>query len=1077
MEANVMKKIILKNTFLNYTIAVFALILHWILITDANALITKSKATAEKTAAVNAAIAQNQSKMNAIQAESQNKIKAIQAKLNKTITQNQSKINILQAELNNALTDSKRIATEKANSEKAATENLLKAKNETTKALKELDDTRKKTKEETAKLNSSITGLKNEITKKKQEKTNLDKLLKAAKKSRQEYEEKIEKEKKAANEKFTSEKKKLRDSLSQKTKQLGTKTTKLKNLARVYANSKDNSSTSEATYLVEIELLKSEVSTLKEDIQSLLQRAKEFETESRKYEQKLLEKSDKERRHFIDIIIKNHENELHTLTEIGNLKTRLDEEKRKQDTIINHAKIREAKLNTKITELVKKIKDDQEKYASVIKFNRESELKNLALIDRINFELREAILVNATLNTKILKMREAKAREDRADSSVEAKRLLQMDSQNTDLKEAEFRNDILFGKLLELTKKNEATALNNEKLVGDYQQKVKTLKNNIKMSNELTKQLTKIYNDRGNWTDGEKIFTENEIETIASQPHIFDEMPEEEEGNAINSIENTHYLNNNTYTSETNGETEEVMNEDNTIIPDSEFEESIAMRKPHIGTIVNREKLSNPDIPTTILHRFNKLAPNKKFERTNYLKHTRQNIGNHHKIVNMKFQNHDFTKKHQDGENIVRTKKVQTTSLTPRNPENLTEGRKKYTGRTHKKSIRKTTNNTINRKNIKNLHDNTNQMAQNNVRSRNFENNETPTSHYDISENISSMGSIGAIEGENTSIKKHRGKLAQFGENRFYGNNIQDDQVNTINPNTTIKNSQTSSKQRGTISKNTANQDPHAEIRYENASQMKNSALPMNLNKLEANGTTFHTNTSGVSTQQAKKLVIGNRRGQSDVTNISTGQHASSVRKHNNGNVGTSYRQNSHTSTINADNEPIMYTENNTFIEPKFQKNSENQANYPNTQPANNSLQPEQIEPENFSQIANVDDKNNNIMTELQKSMKKKSKEEKLIDFAIDATINAILKVTNYDVTKTNASMNLIGSGQELPEKLDALVKVIKEQYNPQVSDKVLLKIAEMTKQKQNFVDESLKHIYGNNGDKLIYWNNASKTD
>ncbi len=99
-----------------------------------------------------------------------------------------------------------------------------------------------------------------------------------------------------------------------------------------------------------------------------------------------------------------------------------------------------------------------------------------------------------------------------------------------------------------------------------------------------------------------------------------------------------------------------------------------------------------------------------------------------------------------------------------------------------------------------------------------------------------------------------------------------------------------------------------------------------------------------------------------------------------------------------------------------------------------------------------------------------KTKDDELVDFAIESIINAIEKMTDNSERKTNASMNLIGAEHDMPEKVDAVVNVIKEQFNPEVLNKALDRLSEKYIQKQNFVDESLKHMYGDEGDKIINW-------
>ena len=99
-----------------------------------------------------------------------------------------------------------------------------------------------------------------------------------------------------------------------------------------------------------------------------------------------------------------------------------------------------------------------------------------------------------------------------------------------------------------------------------------------------------------------------------------------------------------------------------------------------------------------------------------------------------------------------------------------------------------------------------------------------------------------------------------------------------------------------------------------------------------------------------------------------------------------------------------------------------------------------------------------------------KAKEDELVDFAIDATLKALQKILNNDADKVNASMNLIGSGQELPKKLNAIIDTIKKRFNPEVFDKAIKEIGRRYNSRKNFINESMKHLYGEQGDELVDW-------
>ena len=127
--------------------------------------------------------------------------------------------------------------------------------------------------------------------------------------------------------------------------------------------------------------------------------------------------------------------------------------------------------------------------------------------------------------------------------------------------------------------------------------------------------------------------------------------------------------------------------------------------------------------------------------------------------------------------------------------------------------------------------------------------------------------------------------------------------------------------------------------------------------------------------------------------------------------------------------------------------------------------------PEKVSGFQNLKNRGNaEVIKILEGKTIAKTKDDELIDFAIESIVNAVQKMTDNNERQTNASMNLIGAGHELPEKIDAVVKVIKEQFNPEVLNKALDKLSDKYIQKQNFMDESLNHMYGKEGSKIINW-------
>ncbi len=134
--------------------------------------------------------------------------------------------------------------------------------------------------------------------------------------------------------------------------------------------------------------------------------------------------------------------------------------------------------------------------------------------------------------------------------------------------------------------------------------------------------------------------------------------------------------------------------------------------------------------------------------------------------------------------------------------------------------------------------------------------------------------------------------------------------------------------------------------------------------------------------------------------------------------------------------------------------------------PVENSV----VNPETIQKFQDQRIENKEIINILNNKSVAKTKDDELVDFAIESIINAIEKMTDNNERKTNASMNLIGAGHDLPEKVDAVVNVIKEQFNPDVLNKALDRLSEKYIQKQNFTDESLRHMYGDEGNKIVNW-------
>lgn len=100
--------------------------------------------------------------------------------------------------------------------------------------------------------------------------------------------------------------------------------------------------------------------------------------------------------------------------------------------------------------------------------------------------------------------------------------------------------------------------------------------------------------------------------------------------------------------------------------------------------------------------------------------------------------------------------------------------------------------------------------------------------------------------------------------------------------------------------------------------------------------------------------------------------------------------------------------------------------------------------------------------------------ETELVDFAIDSILKSLQKMTGYDVEKTNISMNLIGADPELAKKLNAVMEVLKEQFDPRILKKAFEEIAKRYNQRLDFVNESLAHLYGADGKDLVLWSDVA---
>jgi hypothetical protein len=101
--------------------------------------------------------------------------------------------------------------------------------------------------------------------------------------------------------------------------------------------------------------------------------------------------------------------------------------------------------------------------------------------------------------------------------------------------------------------------------------------------------------------------------------------------------------------------------------------------------------------------------------------------------------------------------------------------------------------------------------------------------------------------------------------------------------------------------------------------------------------------------------------------------------------------------------------------------------------------------------------------------------EDTLVELAVDAIRSAIMRVTNGDINKTDAAMNLIGAGAEMPQIVGAVCNVVAEQFDPAILSKACAVIAKRYKDRSTLISESLTKLYGPEGHKLIRWEKMSK--
>jgi hypothetical protein len=125
--------------------------------------------------------------------------------------------------------------------------------------------------------------------------------------------------------------------------------------------------------------------------------------------------------------------------------------------------------------------------------------------------------------------------------------------------------------------------------------------------------------------------------------------------------------------------------------------------------------------------------------------------------------------------------------------------------------------------------------------------------------------------------------------------------------------------------------------------------------------------------------------------------------------------------------------------------------------------------PQNTQQVSQT----NGSVTQSSKSLENATDltpEEKKVNEAVNAIVDAIKNLNNGDIEKTNAAMNLLGTGREVPKELSRVVDAIKECFDEETEEKAFAEIRHRYQQRMNFVGETMKQVYGQDGEKLLWW-------
>ena len=418
----------------------------------------------------------------------------------KKVSENEAKIKTLQSNLDKAVAESEKLSNEKTSYEKQAKDDLNKVTREKTDAVNELEKTKKEFATTKKNLDSSISNLRKEIQSKEAEKTDLSKKVAETEKARLNAESKAKKTLERTKKQYNVKIKRLNTQISQKTKQLSQKTNELNNLNAEYKSQTENFVRSEANAYYSVEILKGEVKKLKTELKILIASAKASEAEKNQYIEESRRNFAFEQQRYIQQIKANQENELKILTKIEELNGLIHQLILKNSRLEEAGRILETKLMAKIEALKKQQALFSKKYELVVSAYAKAEAKNLQTIDALKQKLNDAKAKNRLLLQFADKMRQEKIAEDRADSKMEAKTLLKVENLTSELNNAIHKNKLLIKNIHDMQKNIDSIKQSNVTNEKKYRDDLKALSEELKKSEAEFKELSKKYNNRGNWT-------------------------------------------------------------------------------------------------------------------------------------------------------------------------------------------------------------------------------------------------------------------------------------------------------------------------------------------------------------------------------------------------------------------------------------------------------------------------------------------------------------------------------------------------------------------------------------------------